>query len=47
MSEDAVWKKAEGELRILGQRHAAVDTQGLCDNLDLVVGLCVRTTSAQ
>ena len=38
MSEDILWDKAKGELRILGQRHAAVDIQGLCDHLDLMVG---------
>ena len=38
MSEDVVWDKAKGELRILGQRHAAVDIQGLCEHLDLIVG---------
>ena len=38
MSEGVVWDKAKGELRILGQRHAAVDIQGLCEHLDLVVG---------
>jgi hypothetical protein len=38
LSEDVVWDKAKGELRILGQRHAAVDIQGLCEDLDLIVG---------
>ena len=38
MSDDVVWDKAKGELRILGQRHAAVDIQGLCEHLDLIVG---------
>ena len=38
MSEDVVWDKAKGELRIFGQRHAAVDIQGLCEHLDLIVG---------
>lgn len=38
MSEDVVWDKAKGELRILGQRHAAVDIQALCEHLDLIVG---------
>jgi hypothetical protein len=38
LSEDVVWDKAKGELRILGQRHAAVDIQGLCEHLDLIVG---------
>jgi hypothetical protein len=38
LSEDVVWDKAKGELRILGQRHAAVDIQGFCEHLDLIVG---------
>ena len=38
MSDDVVWDKAKGELRILGQRHAVVDIQGLCEHLDLIVG---------
>jgi len=38
LSEDVVWDKAKGELRIFGQRHAAVDIQGLCEHLDLIVG---------
>jgi hypothetical protein len=38
LSEDFVWDKAKGELRMLGQRHAAVDIQGLCEHLDLIVG---------
>ena len=38
MSEDVVWDRAKGELRILGQRHAGVDIQGLCEHLDLIVG---------
>lgn len=38
MSVDVVWDKAKGELRILGQRRAAVDIQGLCEHLDLIVG---------
>jgi hypothetical protein len=38
LSEDVVWDKAKGMLRILGQRHAAVDIQGLCEHLDLIVG---------
>jgi hypothetical protein len=38
LSDDVVWDKAKGELRILGQRHAAVDIQGLCEHLDLIVG---------
>lgn len=41
MSEDVVWDKAKGQLRILGQRHAAVDIQGLCEHLDLIVGSMV------
>ncbi|MGB9022531.1 MAG: hypothetical protein WCC94_03750 [Candidatus Bathyarchaeia archaeon] len=38
MSDDVVWDKAKGELRILGQRHIAIDIQGLCEHLDLIVG---------
>jgi hypothetical protein len=38
LSEDVVWDKATGELRILGQRHTAIDIQGFCENLDLIVG---------
>ena len=38
MSEGVVWDKAKGELRILSQRHVAIDIQGLCEHLDLVVG---------
>jgi len=38
LSEDVVWDKAKGELRILGQRHAAVGIQGLCEHLDIIVG---------
>jgi hypothetical protein len=38
LSEEIVWDKAKGELRIFGQRHAAIDMQGLCDHLDLIVG---------
>jgi hypothetical protein len=38
LSEDIVWDKAKGELRILGQRHVALDIDGLCDHLDLIVG---------
>jgi hypothetical protein len=38
LSEDVVWNKAKGDLRILGQRHTAVDIQGLCKNLVLIAG---------
>jgi hypothetical protein len=38
LDEDVVWDKARGELRILGQRHTAVDMQGFCEHLDLIVG---------
>ena len=41
MSEDVVWDKAKGELRILGQRHAALDIQGFCAHLDLIVGAMI------
>lgn len=36
--KDIVWDKAKGELRILGQRHTALDAQALCDHLDSLVG---------
>jgi len=38
LSDDVVWDKAKGELRILGQRHTTVDMQGFCEHLDLIVG---------
>jgi hypothetical protein len=38
LSEEVVWDKAKGELRILGRRHVALDIQGLCDHLDLIIG---------
>jgi len=38
LSDDVVWDKAKGELRILGQRHVAIDIQGFCEHLDLIVG---------
>jgi len=38
LSEDVVWDKVKGELRILGQRHVAVDIQGFCEHLNLIVG---------
>jgi hypothetical protein len=38
LDEGVVWDKAKGELRILGQRHTAVDMQGFCEHLDLIVG---------
>jgi hypothetical protein len=41
LSEEPIWDKTKGELRILGQRHAAVDIQGLCEHLDLIVGAMV------
>ncbi len=41
MSEDLVWDKAKGELRILGQRHTALDAQALCNHLDSLVGVQV------
>ncbi len=41
MSKDPVWDKAKGELRILGQRHTAIDVQALCDHLDLILGASV------
>jgi len=38
LSEGILWDKAKGELRILGQCRTAVNIQGLCDHLDLMVG---------
>jgi hypothetical protein len=38
LSDDVVWDKVKGELRILGQRHVAIDIQGFCEHLDLIVG---------
>lgn len=38
MSEDTVWDTEKGELRILGQRHIAIDAQTLCSHLDSLVG---------
>jgi len=38
LGDDSVWDKAKGELRILGQRHIAIDAQGLCEHLDLILG---------
>jgi len=42
LSDNVVWDKAKGELRILGQRHAAVDIERLCEDLDLIVGPIVE-----
>jgi hypothetical protein len=36
--EKIVWDREKGELRILGQRHLAIDAQALCDHLDSLVG---------
>ena len=41
MSEEAVWDTEKGELRILGQRHTAIDAQALCNHLDSLVGVKV------
>ncbi len=41
MSEETVWDTEKGELRILGQRHTAIDAQNLCDFLDSLVGIQV------
>jgi len=38
LSDDSVWDKAKGELRIQGQRHIAIDAQGLWEHLDLILG---------
>ena len=37
-SDDIVWDKSKGELRILGKRHTALDAQALCDHMDSLVG---------
>ena len=41
MSENPVWDVEKGELRILGQRHTAIDAQTLCSFLDSLVGVQV------
>ncbi len=38
MSEDVVWDRAKGELRILGRRHMAISPGDLCNYLDSLVG---------
>jgi len=38
LSEDVVLNKAKGELRILGERHVAVDAQALCEHLNAMTG---------
>jgi hypothetical protein len=38
LGEGVMWDRASSELRILGQRHAAVDIQGLCEHLDRASG---------
>jgi hypothetical protein len=37
-SDDIVWDKSKGELRILGKRYTALDAQALCDHMDSLVG---------
>jgi hypothetical protein len=39
--DELVWDKNTGEIRILGQRHAAVNMQALCNHLDSLVGIQV------
>ncbi len=41
MSDESTWDTEKGELRILGQRHTAIDAQNLCDFLDSLVGIQV------
>jgi hypothetical protein len=41
LTEGMVLDREKGELRFLGQRHAAVDAQSLCDHLDSLVGIVV------
>jgi hypothetical protein len=41
VTEDTVWDTEKGELRILGQRHTAIDAQTLCNFLDSLVGIQV------
>lgn len=42
MSEkETVWDTERGELRILGQRHVAIDAQTFCSHLDSLVGMQV------
>ncbi len=41
MSDSAVWGKAKGELRMLGQRHAAINVEALCRHLDALAGVKV------
>ena len=38
MSNEPVWDNEKGELRILGQRHTAIDVQALCNHLDALTG---------
>lgn len=39
MSEELISDAKKGELRILGQRHIAMDAEALCRHLDACVGL--------
>ena len=41
MSDDSVWEKEKGELRILGKRCTAIDVQSLCEYLNSLVGIQV------
>jgi hypothetical protein len=41
LSKDPVWDTENGELRILGERHIAIDAQTLCNHLDSLVGVKV------
>jgi hypothetical protein len=41
MTDDLVWDKEKGELRILGRRQTAMTPQTLCNHLDSLVGIKV------
>jgi len=41
LSDDSVWEKEKGELRILGKRCTAIDVQSLCEYLNSLVGIQV------
>lgn len=43
MPENLVWDKSEGEIRIWGQRHTAIDPKRLCDQLGTLVGAKVAS----
>jgi hypothetical protein len=41
LSDELLWDKEKGELRILGRRQMAITPQDLCDHLDSLVGVRV------